>query len=197
MIKYWIQTPEQLYVSYTRNHYYTIAGWESFDKGIKADFEKDVNPNLEVNKTNFDILTDGKNAFLTFDVISKLTSENGTKIDSAKCYAVMVKDDNVWKYIYMHQANNTDYDPTLMNAIRSLNWAAWTLGNELKDNDAALKILHISEKLDPEYEGTQYISARLFEKMQNYESALKHWKKVLNSDPSNEMAIERIKTLQK
>ena len=67
----------------------------------------------------------------------------------------------------------------------------------MKDNDAALKILHISEELDPEYEGTHYISAKIFENMNDSESALKHWKKVLNSDPSNEMAIERIKTLQK
>ncbi len=167
LIKYWIQTPELLYVSNTSDHYYTITGCESFNKGIKGDFKKDINPNLEVNKTNFDILTDGKYAFLQFDVINKLTSGNKIKTDSSKSYAIMVKSDKVWKFIFMHQAKNTDFDPTVISAIRSLNWAAWTLGNELKDNDTALKIFNISENLDPDYEGTHYIKARLFENMKN------------------------------
>ncbi len=177
-INYWIQTPEQMYVSNTGGHYYTILGWKLFDKGIIGDFEKDINPNLVVNKTNFDILTDGNSAFLTFDVISKLKNENELKIDSVKCYSIMVKDDRAWKFIYMHQANNTDYDPALITTIQNLNWTAWTLAEKQKDYDSTFKILRISRKLDPDYEGTHYISARIFENINENERALKHWNKI-------------------
>jgi len=194
--KYWIQKPEQVIVASNRNHSFTHVGWESLDKGVKAEFSSDAVPDIEINKTNFDIHMNGKYAFVMFDVIQKQTTGNRTQIDSLKTYAVMIKQDNIWKYISMHLVAEKNYDPTLINVIHSLNWASWVLGNELQDNDAALKILNISEELDPDYEKTHQISAVLYENIKNNESALMHWEKVLNSDPNNEMAKERIEALR-
>jgi tetratricopeptide (TPR) repeat protein len=191
---YWVRIPDPMIVGSDHFGFSELAGWEAFQKSFEDHFKLD-DYDYGIEKTNFDIKTDGSSAFLTFDDIISSKSDT-TYIDSMKTYAIMLKEDGIWKYMYMHQVSRTSYEQSLANTISSLNWAAWTLFDNLDKQDDALKIMKISEQLDPEHVGVHWYYGEMFGKMGKKQEALDHYKKVLLTYPDNDMVKNRIKALE-
>ena len=104
--KYWVQTEDLIFVSSEAETSKNIRGWNTFNDGVQAEFNREPVLNFENMKTNISIETDGMMAFATYD------SEHGPteQRDKINYYTVMIKKNNEWKYIYMHQVNRSSYE---------------------------------------------------------------------------------------
>jgi tetratricopeptide (TPR) repeat protein len=193
--KFWMQTEQLTRVSSNKRGFSEIIGWDEFIRPQRSRFNTPANPKSSTEKLNFDIVTDGNLAFVKYDEIDDYWIANDHRLDTNKTYAIMFKEDEILKFMYMHNVNATTYDATLVNALYSLNWSAITL-YELGYTEKAVEVISLSESLNPEFLQTLWILSEYSERIGEKDKAIHYMKKYLSIYPDNRAAQRRLQKLE-